>query len=84
MYCERKITMAEMVAFHHIGITISGIPSSSFFLWSNINRVEAHYDCITIETARSGVLRFDLRRNLQFEELDQIHEFCRHYLKTGC
>ncbi len=81
-YCEHKVNLAEMVAFHHIGITISGIPNSSFFLWSNINNIEAHYDSITIETSQSGILRFELRRNLQFEELDQIHEFCRHYLKT--
>lgn len=83
MYCEGKVTRVEIVAFHHIGITISGIPSSSFFLWSNVNNVEAHYDSITIETSHAGVLRYELRRNLQFEELDQIHEFCRHYLKSS-
>lgn len=81
-YCERKVTMVEIVAFHHIGITISGIPTSQFFLWSNINHVEAAYDNITITTSENKLYRFDLRRNLQFEELDQIHEFCRHYLKT--
>jgi hypothetical protein len=84
LYCERKVMATEIVAFHHIGITISGIPNSSFFLWSNINHVDARYDCISIETSNSGILRFDLRRNLQFEELDQIHEFCKHYLKTSC
>src|ERR1700730_14622763 len=41
LYCERKATKVEMVAFHHTGVTISGIPSSRFFLWSNINQVEA-------------------------------------------
>ncbi len=82
-YCEQKITRAEMVAFHHIGITISGIPSSRFFLWSNINDIDVHYDNITITTSDGKQLRFDFRQNLQFEELDQIHEFCRHYLKTS-
>jgi hypothetical protein len=80
LYCEHKAASVEMVAFHHIGITISGIPSSRFFLWSHINRVEARYDSIVIETARNKTYHFDLRRNLQFDELDQIHEFCRHYL----
>lgn len=80
LYCERKATTVEMVAFHHIGITISGIPSSRFFLWSHINQVEARYDSIVIETAAGKTFHFDLRRNLQFDELDQIHEFCRHYL----
>jgi len=81
-YCEHKASQVEMVAFHHIGITISGIPSSRFFLWSHINQVEARYDSVIIHTSTGKTFHFDLRRNLQFDELDQIHEFCRHYLKT--
>ena len=81
LYCEWKVNSTEMVAFHHTGITISGIPSSEFFLWSRINKVEARYDSILIETSESKTYRFNLRQNLQFDELDQIHEFCRHYLK---
>jgi hypothetical protein len=83
LFCERRLNTAEMVAFHHIGITISGIPGSQFFLWSRINKVEAHYDSIIIETSQNKTYRFNLRQNLQFDELDQIHEFCRHYLKTS-
>lgn len=79
-YCERKASAIETVAFHHTGISISGIPSSRFFLWSHINQVEARYDSIVIQTSTGKTFHFDLRRNLQFEELDQIHEFCRHYL----
>jgi len=80
LYCERKATAVEMVAFHHTGVTISGIPSSRFFIWSNINAVEARYDSIVIRTSLGKTFHFNLRRNLQFDELDQIHEFCRHYL----
>jgi len=83
LYCEKKITRSEIVAFHHIGITISGIPNSRFFLWSNINSIEARYDSISIVTSQGKTYQFDFRQNLQFEELDQIHEFCRHYLKTS-
>ncbi|MBC7903423.1 MAG: hypothetical protein H7Y27_08365 [Gemmatimonadaceae bacterium] len=79
-YCERKAALVEMVAFNHIGITISGLPSSRFFLWANINHIDAGYDRITIETSTSKIYHFTLRRNLQFEELDRIHDFCRHYL----
>jgi hypothetical protein len=82
-YCERKTTAVEIVAFHHTGITISGIPSTKFFIWSHINAVEARYDSIIITTSHNKVFQFDLRKNLQFDELDQIHEFCRHYLGTA-
>jgi hypothetical protein len=80
LYCERQAARVEMVAFHHTGVGISGIPRSRFFLWSHINQVDARYDSIVITTSTGKVFHFDLRRNLQFDELDQIHEFCRHYL----
>jgi hypothetical protein len=79
-YCEHKTAATEVVAFHHTGIAISGIPKSEFFLWTNINNVEARYDSIVIETSNNKTYQFNLRENLQFAELDQIHEFCRHYL----
>ncbi|MEO6314118.1 MAG: hypothetical protein ABIU63_06380 [Chitinophagaceae bacterium] len=83
LFCEQKMNTAELVKFNHIGITISGLPQSEFFLWARINAIAIRYDSITIETANSKKMHFPLRQNLQFEELDQIHEFCRHYLKTS-
>jgi len=83
LYCERKMMTAEMVKFNHIGITISGLPQSEFFLWSRINHIDVRYDQIIIDTSENRKYQFSLRQNLQFEELDQIHEFCRHYLKSG-
>ncbi len=83
MFCEQKVYAAESVTFHHTGISISGIPVSRFFIWTNINKVDARYDSIIIETAQNKIYHFNLRQNLRFEELDQIHEFCRHYLKQA-
>jgi hypothetical protein len=80
-WCEKKLLSAELVAIHHTGITIPALPQSHFIIWSNINRIEAQYDCITIDVSGERSYHFDLQKNLQFEELDQIHEFCRHYLK---
>lgn len=82
-YCEKKVNTEEFVAIHHTGISIPSLPESKFFLWSHINGVDAHYDCIRINTASRKSYQFDLRKNLAFEELDQIHEFCRHYLGNG-
>jgi hypothetical protein len=79
-YCEKNVNSEEYVAIHHTGISIPALPDSKFFLWSNINQVDAQYDCITINTSFDKSYQFDLRKNLAFEELDQIHEFCRHYL----
>ena len=73
----------EFVALHHTGITIPALPESRFIIWSNVNHIEAQYDSITIAASGDKSYHFDLQKNLRFEELDQIHEFCRHYLKTG-
>ena len=80
LYCERKVNTEERLSLHHTGITIPGLPESKFLLWSHINHLHAQYDSIEILTSDSKKIRFQFRRNLQFEELDQIHEFCRHYL----
>jgi hypothetical protein len=81
-WCEKKMLNTEYVALHHTGITIPALPDSRFFIWSNIDHIDAQYDSITIAASGDKSYHFDLRQNLQFEELDQIHEFCRHYLKT--
>ncbi|MHA4847269.1 hypothetical protein ACX0G7_24105 [Flavitalea antarctica] len=80
-YCEKKLGKTEFVAIHHTGVTVPALPDSKFFIWSNISHIEAHYDHIIIATSVQKSYHFRLRKNLQFEELDQIHEFCRHYLQ---
>jgi len=79
-YCEKSFRSDELLSFHHIGITIPGLPESQFLLWTHINDIEAFYDSIHISTSQDKQLSFELRKNLDFAELEQIHEFCRHYL----
>lgn len=79
-YCEKNIINGEYVAIHHTGVTVPALPESRFYIWSNISSIEANYDSITIETSLDKTYHFRLSENLRFEELDQIHEFCRHYL----
>jgi hypothetical protein len=81
-YCEKSLRSEEQLSFHHTGVTVPALPDSQFLLWTDINHVEAHYDSINISTSRQKDLHFDLRQNLEFAELEQIHEFCRHYLGT--
>ncbi|MDR3712489.1 MAG: hypothetical protein P4L51_06715 [Puia sp.] len=84
LYCENKISRGaeEYLSFHHTGVTVPGIPESRFFIWTHINGVDAARDSIRIETSLDKTLHFDFRKNLDAEELEQIHEFCRHYLKS--
>jgi hypothetical protein len=81
-YCEKGFRSEEQLSFHHTGVTIPHLPESQFLLWTDINEVETFYDSIHISTSSEKNLRFDLRKNLEFAELEQIHDFCRHYLGT--
>lgn len=79
-YCEKRLRSDELLSFHHTGITIPGLPESRFLLWSNINDVTTTYDSIRISTSEKEDLSFDLRSNLEFGQLEHIHQFCRFYL----
>jgi hypothetical protein len=56
------------------------LPESRFLLWSHINDMEISYDSVRITTSDTQHLTFDFRKNLTFSQLEQIHEFCRHYI----
>ncbi len=79
-YCEKRFRSEELLSFHHTGITIPGLPESRFLLWSHVNAVETFYDSIHIATSEKENLIFDLRTNLEFGQLEHIHQFCRFYL----
>jgi hypothetical protein len=79
-YCERSLRNQALLSLHHIGITVPGLPESRFFLWTHINDIKARYDSIRICTSDHQELDFPLQKNLTFAQLEQIHEFCRHYL----
>jgi hypothetical protein len=82
-YCERNFRSEELLSFHHIGITVPGLPESRFLLWTHVNHVEIAYDRIHIRTSEDKDVSFDWRKNLEFAELEQIQQFCRHYLGKG-
>ena len=80
LYCENRARNAEHLILLHTGIEIPALPDSHFIQWSAIASIEANYHSIEISTTQRQFFKFELTRNLQFEELDQIHEFRRHYL----
>lgn len=82
-YCERALRETERLSFHHSGITIPCLPESRFLYWTHVNGVKAGYDHIDIMTAADEDLRFELRANLDFEQLEHVKAFCRHYLGQG-
>lgn len=78
-YCERRLLTGEVLGIYHTGLSIPSLPESKFLLWSTVSNLEVNYSTIRVDTVEKR-MEFDLQQNLQFGELDQIHEFCRHYL----
>jgi hypothetical protein len=79
-HCERRLGNTESVAIHHTGVIIPGLVEDKLLLWTEINQLQANYDSIQIDTSHQQSLKFNFRTNLSFDELGQIHEFCKHYL----
>ena len=82
-YCERSFRSEETLSIHHTGVSIPDLPESRFLLWTHINDLQANYDSIDITTSEQKALRFDLRQNLHFDELEKIQAFCYFYLGKG-
>ena len=80
LYCERRMGTQERIGIYHTGISIPALPENKFFKWSQIAGLKASYDAISIETSYRKIYSYHLQKNLGFAELEQIHEFCRHYL----
>jgi hypothetical protein len=70
------------VSVHHLGVTISNFPKDKELDWEQIKQLEALPHSITIHTTRNKTLRFEFQKAIAFDELEQIHEFCGHYLKS--
>ncbi len=80
-HCERKSFYAERIAIQHLGVVLPGFPSDKLVYWIHIRKFHADYHGVQIETDRDEKFTFNFKQNLQPEELEEIHEFCRHYLK---
>ena len=79
-HCERSFRSEVILSIHHTGISIPDLPESRFLYWTHINHVNATYDSIDITTADPKPLRFRLRNNLSFDQMEHIQAFCRFYL----
>lgn len=79
-YCEMQSRHAEHLIIFHTGIEIPALPENLFIPWSAISSLQVQYHSIDITTTSRQQYHFELTQNLQFDELDQIHEFRRHYL----
>ncbi len=82
-YCELKLIQREKVTVHHLGVTISSFPKDKELDWEQIAGIEALPHSISIKTQKNKIHKFEFQKAIAFDELEQIHEFCRQYLNTS-
>lgn len=80
-YCERQMENKDCIEVHHLGVTISSFPRNKDIEWQQIASVKALPHSITINTYRKKTYHFEFQKGIELEQLEQIHEFCGHYLK---
>jgi len=81
-YCEQKSRLTEAVGFHHLGVTVPQFPGTRLIYWVHVTRVECNGREITIHTSPDKSYRFNLRADLDSEELGELERFREHYLKV--
>jgi hypothetical protein len=82
-YREYRIQHSEAVDIRPTGITIPNFKADAEIGWQDIKTVVPRYHSIVIETFRNKKIQFQLRNNLNIEELQLIDDFCRRHQRPA-
>lgn len=80
-YREWRVMRSEAVEIKHTGISLPNFLKDEEIAWPDVKRVVPKYHSIFIETVRNKKISFELRKNLQIEDLEQIEEYCGLHLQ---
>ena len=83
-YREWRVMRSESVDIRSTGITVPNFVRDAEISWTELKSILPKYHSIIIQTIRDKTIRFQLRRNLKIEELQQIDDFCRKHMKISC
>jgi hypothetical protein len=82
-YREYRIQHSEAVDIRPTGITIPNFKADAEIGWQDIKTVVPRYHSIVIETFCNKKIQFQLRNNLNIEELQLIDDFCRRHQRPA-
>ncbi|MFN8243388.1 MAG: hypothetical protein U0X40_04975 [Ferruginibacter sp.] len=80
---ERRVMRSEVLNIRATGISMPNFIRDAEMGWYEIKSIRPDYHSILIETFRNTRIRFNFRRNLKIEELQQIDDFCRKQMGEG-
>jgi len=80
MHREVRVIKQENVDIKPTGISLPNLLKDGEISWDEIKNIVPKYHSIIIETIRNKKMEFDLRKNLQINELEEIDSFCKQHL----
>jgi len=80
MHREVRVINQENIGIKSTGISLPSLLKDAEISWDEIKNIVPKYHSIVIETIRNKKMEFDLRRNLQIDELEKIDTFCKQHL----
>ncbi|MGC4103913.1 hypothetical protein [Ferruginibacter sp.] len=82
-YREWRVLRSEAVDISQTGISVPNFMKDAEIGWNEVKAIIPKYHSIIIETLTHKKLEFDLRKNLNIDELEQIDDFCKKHLVNG-
>ncbi len=82
-YREWRVLRSEAVDIKQTGISVPNFIKDVEISWNEVKTIIPKYHSIIIETFVNKKIEFDLRKNLNIDELEQIDDFCKKHLVNG-
>jgi len=82
-YREWRVIRSEAVDISQTGISVPNFIKDAEIGWNEVKAIVPKYHSIIIETLTHKKIEFDLRKNLNIDELEQIDDFCRKHMING-
>ena len=79
-YREWRVLRSEAVDIKQTGISVPNFIKDVEISWNEVKAIIPKYHSIIIETVVNKKIAFDLRKNLNIDELEQIDDFCRKHM----
>ncbi len=82
LHREARVLKNEDVEIKATGILIPNLIKDVEISWADIKSIIPQYHSVLIETFKNKRIQFELRKNLQIDELQQLNEFCAKHLSV--
>ncbi len=82
LHREARVLKNEDVEIKSTGILIPNLIKDVEISWADIKSIIPQYHSVLIETFKNKRIQFELRKNLQIDELQQLNEFCAKHLSV--